>query len=150
MSHDYDDELERSTERRSRRNPHMRDRSGAYAASEREDGYVNERERWESRQRKRQEAAERELDVMGDSRIYALPKQPRREYEQEDSRRAKEPDMLDEFEMGRVRVSSRRRTNADYEADMSDESPRSSAVRETAGSRAVRGSRRRPEKRRGS
>lgn len=138
MSHDYDDELERSTERRSRRNPHMRDRSGAYAASEREDGYVNERERWESRQRKRQEAAERELDVMGDSRIYALPKQPRREYEQEDSRRAKEPDMLDEFEMGRVRVSSRRRTNADYEADMSDESPRSSAVRETAGSRAVR------------
>ena len=138
MSHDYDDELERSTERRSRRNPHMRDSSGAYASSDREGGYANERERWERRQRQRQEAAERELDVMGDSRIYALPKQPKRQYEPEASGSTKEPDMLDELEMGRVRASSRRRNSADYETGASDESTRSSAVRETAGSRAVR------------
>ncbi|RHV67525.1 hypothetical protein DXB18_05250 [Clostridium sp. OM02-18AC] len=138
MSHDYDDELERSTERRSRRNPHMRDSSGAYASSDREGGYANERERWERRQRQRQEAAERELDVMGDSRIYAFPKQPKRQYEPEASGSTKEPDMLDELEMGRVRASSRRRNSADYETGASDESTRSSAVRETAGSRAVR------------
>ena len=60
MSHDFDDELERSTERRSRRNPRMRD-TAAYGSSGQEGGYASERERWESRQRKRQEAAEREL-----------------------------------------------------------------------------------------
>ena len=64
MSHDFDDELERSTERRSRRNPRMRD-TAAGASSGQEGGYASERERWESRQRKRQEAAERELGVMG-------------------------------------------------------------------------------------
>ena len=78
MSHDFDDELERSTERRSRRNPRMRD-TAAGVSSGQEGGYASERERWESRQRKRQEAAERELDVMGDSRIHAIPKQPKRE-----------------------------------------------------------------------
>ena len=56
MSHDFDDELERSTERRSRRNPRMRD-TAAYGSSGQEGGYASERERWESRQRKRQEAA---------------------------------------------------------------------------------------------
>ena len=50
---------------------------------DREGGYASEQERWESRQRKRQEAAEQELDVMGDSRIYAIPKQPKRERSQE-------------------------------------------------------------------
>ncbi|MFR5731001.1 MAG: hypothetical protein ACLUD2_02665 [Clostridium sp.] len=78
MSHDFDDELERSTERRSRRNPRMRD-TAAGVSSGQEGGYASERERWESRQRKRQEAAERELDVMGDSRIHAIPKQPKQE-----------------------------------------------------------------------
>ena len=106
MSHDYDDELERNAERRSRRNPHMRSTSGA---SSQEGGYRNERERWESRQRKRQEAAERELDVMGDSRIYALPPQSKRESMQESEGPAYEPDMLDEMNMGRK--TSRRRTN---------------------------------------
>lgn len=48
MSHDFDDELERSTERRSRRNPRMRDTKG-YGSSRQEDGYPSERERWESR-----------------------------------------------------------------------------------------------------
>ena len=107
MSHDYDDELERSTERRSRRNPRMRD-TAAGAQPGQEGGYASERERWESRQRKRQEAAERELDVMGDSRIHAIPKQPKQEEPRETSGRSKGPDV------------------------------RSSAARETAGSRAVR------------
>ena len=107
MSHDFDDELERSTERRSRRNPRMRD-TAAGASSGQEGGYASERERWESRQRKRQEAAERELDVMGDSRIHAIPKQPKQEEPRETSSRSKGPDV------------------------------RSSAARETAGSRAVR------------
>ena len=98
MSHDFDDELERSTERRSRRNPRMRD-TAAYGSSGQEGGYASERERWESRQRKRQEAAERELDVMGDSRIHAIPKQPKRESSQEPVSRSYAPDMLDEMEM---------------------------------------------------
>lgn len=150
MSHDFDDELERSTERRSRRNPRMRNTQG-YGSSRQEDGCPSERERWESRQRKRQEAAERELDVMGDSRIYAIPKQPKRESVQEPAGRRYEPDMLDEMEMGRGRAGSRRRSsmngetsfqaaagsdhgqNAAFDADV-----RSSAARETAGSRAVR------------
>lgn len=106
MSHDYDDELERNAERRSRRNPHMRSTSGA---SSQEGSYRNERERWENRQRKRQEAAERELDVMGDSRIYAIPSQPKRESAQEAAKSAYEPDMLDEMNMGGG--TSRRRTN---------------------------------------
>lgn len=162
MSHDFDDELERSTERRSRRNPRMRDTS----ASSGQDGrYASERERWESRQKKRQEAAERELDVMGDSRIYALPKQPKREAAQETSGWSKEPDMLDEFNMGRGGGASRRRSSsasadtervsrrssaARREAALADKETgfeenaaqdagvRSSAARETAGSRAVR------------
>lgn len=106
MSHDFDDELERSTERRSRRNPRMRD-TAAYGSSGQEGGYASERERWESRQRKRQEAAERELDVMGDSRIHAIPKQPKRESSQEPVSRSYAPDMLDEMEMGRGRGTSR-------------------------------------------
>ena len=92
MSHDFDDELERSTERRSRRNPRMRD-TAAYGTSGQEGGYASERERWESRQRKRQEAAERELDVMGDSRIHAIPKQPKQEEPRETSGRSKGPDV---------------------------------------------------------
>ena len=115
MSHDFDDELERSTERRSRRNPRMRD-TAAGVSSGQEGGYASERERWESRQRKRQEAAERELDVMGDSRIHAIPKQPKQEEPRETSSRSKGPDV------------------------------RSSAARETAGSRA--GSSSRKERRR--
>ena len=111
MSHDFDDELERSTERRSRRNPRMRD-TAAYGSSGQEGGYASERERWESRQRKRQEAAERELDVMGDSRIHAIPKQPKRESSQEPVSRSYAPDMLDEMEMGRGRGTSRRRGSA--------------------------------------
>lgn len=150
MSHDFDDELERSTERRSRRNPRMRDTKG-YGSSRQEDGYPSERERWESRQRKRQEAAERELDVMGDSRIYAIPKQPKRESVQEPAGRRYEPDMLDEMEMGRGRAGSRRRSSmsgetsfqaaagSDHGQDAAfDADVRSSAARETAGSRAVR------------
>ena len=150
MSHDFDDELERSTERRSRRNPRMRDTKG-YGSSRQEDGYPSERERWESRQRKRQEAAERELDVMGDSRIYAIPKQPKRESVQEPAGRRYEPDMLDEMEMGRGRAGSRRRSSMSGETSFQaaagsdhgqdagfDADVRSSAARETAGSRAVR------------
>ena len=150
MSHDFDDELERSTERRSRRNPRMRDTKG-YGSSRQEDGYPSERERWESRQRKRQEAAERELDVMGDSRIYAIPKQPKRESVQEPAGRRYEPDMLDEMEMGRGRAGSRRRRSMNGETSFQaaagsdhgqdaafDADVRSSAARETAGSRAVR------------
>ena len=150
MSHDFDDELERSTERRSRRNPRMRDMKG-YGSSRQEDGYPSERERWESRQRKRQEAAERELDVMGDSRIYAIPKQPKRESVQEPAGRRYEPDMLDEMEMGRGRAGSRRRSSMNGETSFQaaagsdhgqdaafDADVRSSAARETAGSRAVR------------
>ena len=150
MSHDFDDELERSTERRSRRNPRMRNTQG-YGSSRQEDGYPSERERWESRQRKRQEAAERELDVMGDSRIYAIPKQPKRESVQEPAGRRYEPDMLDEMEMGRGRAGSRRRSSmsgetsfqaaagSDHGQDAAfDADVRSSAARETAGSRAVR------------
>lgn len=150
MSHDFDDELERSTERRSRRNPRMRDTKG-YGSSRQEDGYPSERERWESRQRKRQEAAERELDVMGDSRIYAIPKQPKRESVQEPAGRRYEPDMLDEMEMGRGRAGSRRRSSMNGETSFQaaagsdhgqdaafDADVRSSAARETAGSRAVR------------
>lgn len=145
MSHDFDDELERSTERRSRRNPRMRD-TAAYGSSGQEGGYASERERWESRQRKRQEAAERELDVMGDSRIHAIPKQPKRESSQEPVSRSYAPDMLDEMEMGRGRGTSRRRGSA-VRADLGQENTgnracdsdiRSSAARETAGSRAVR------------
>ncbi len=150
MSHDFDDELERSTERRSRRNPHMRDTaaSGSYGW---EGGYASERERWESRQRKRREAAERELDVMGDSRIHAIQKQPKRESAQQPERRSYKPDMLDEVEMSRGRGTSRRRSStngaassrtaarSDYaETGASDANVRSSAARETAGSRAVR------------
>lgn len=150
MSHDFDDELERSTERRSRRNPRMRDTQG-YGSSRQEDGYPSERERWESRQRKRQEAAERELDVMGDSRIYAIPKQPKRESVQETAGRRYEPDMLDEMEKGRGRAGSGRRSSmsgetsfqaaagSDHGQDAAfDADVRSSAARETAGSRAVR------------
>lgn len=159
MSHDFDDELERSTERRSRRNPRMRD-TAAYGSSGQEGGYASERERWENRQRKRQEAAERELDVMGDSRIYAIPKQPKQERVEEPAGRNYEPDMLDELEMGRGRRTSRRRSSADNaertaryvrgtqenpdegyafaENGASDAEIRSSAARETAGSRAVR------------
>ena len=150
MSHDFDDELERSTERRSRRNPRMRDTKG-YGSSRQEDGYPSERERWESRQRKRQEAAERELDVMGDSSIYAIPKQPKRESVQEPAGRRYEPDMLDEMEMGRGRAGSRRRSSMNGETSFQaaagsdhgqdaafDADVRSSAARETAGSRAVR------------
>ena len=150
MSHDFDDELERSTERRSRRNPRMRDTKG-YGSSRQEDGYPSERERWESRQRKRQEAAERELDVMGDSRIYAIPKQPKRESVQEPAGRRYEPDMLDEMEMGRGRAGSRRRSSMNGETSFQaaagsdhgqdaafDADVRSSAARETAGNRAVR------------
>lgn len=150
MSHDFDGELERSTERRSRRNPRMRDTKG-YGSSRQEDGYPSERERWESRQRKRQEAAERELDVMGDSRIYAIPKQPKRESVQEPAGRRYEPDMLDEMEMGRGRAGSRRRSSMNGETSFQaaagsdhgqdaafDADVRSSAARETAGSRAVR------------
>ena len=150
MSHDFDDELERSTERRSRRNPRMRNTQG-YGSSRQEDGYPSERERWESRQRKRQEAAERELDVMGDSRIYAIPKQPKRESVQEPAGRRYEPDMLDEMEMGRGRAGSRRRSSMNGETSFQaaagsdhgqdaafDADVRSSAARETAGSRAVR------------
>ena len=92
MSHDFDDELERSTERRSRRNPRMRD-TAAGVSSGQEGGYASERERWESRQRKRQEAAERELDVMGDSRIHAIPKQPKRESSQEPVSRSYAPSL---------------------------------------------------------
>ena len=119
MSHDFDDELERSTERRSRRNPRMRD-TAAYGSSGQEGGYASERERWESRQRKRQEAAERELDVMGDSRIHAIPKQPKRESSQEPVSRSYAPDMLDEMEMGRGRGTSRRRGSA-VRADLGQE-----------------------------
>lgn len=150
MSHDFDDELERSTERRSRRNPRMRNTQG-YGSSRQEDGYPSERERLESRQRKRQEAAERELDVMGDSRIYAIPKQPKRESVQEPAGRRYEPDMLDEMEMGRGRAGSRRRSSMNGETSFQaaagsdhgqdaafDADVRSSAARETAGSRAVR------------
>ena len=150
MSHDFDDELERSTERRSRRNPRMRNTQG-YGSSRQENGYPSERERWESRQRKRQEAAERELDVMGDSRIYAIPKQPKRESVQEPAGRRYEPDMLDEMEMGRGRAGSRRRSSMNGETSFQaaagsdhgqdaafDADVRSSAARETAGSRAVR------------
>ena len=122
-----------------------------YGSSRQEDGYPSERERWESRQRKRQEAAERELDVMGDSRIYAIPKQPKRESVQEPAGRRYEPDMLDEMEMGRGRAGSRRRSSmsgetsfqaaagSDHGQDAAfDADVRSSAARETAGSRAVR------------
>lgn len=100
----------------------MRDVAGentAFANS----GYRSERERWELRQRKRQEAAERELDVMGDSRIHALPKAPRREPDPQEYQNEKEPDMLDELNMGRVRGTSRNRRAAQE---------RSRAFRETA------------------
>ena len=109
------------------------------SVSRQEDGYASERERWESRQRKRQEAAERELDVMGDSSIHKIPPQPRRESTRETADRNYEPDMLDEMNMGRGRRTSRRKSydgmeeNGAYDSDV-----RSSAARETAGSRAVR------------
>lgn len=138
MSHDFDDELEHSTERRSRRNPRMRD-TAAYGSSGQEGGYASERERWENRQRKRQEAAERELDVMGDSRIYAIPKQPKRESTQEPAGRSYEPDMLDEMELGLGRGTSRRRSSAaGAERRVSDADAHGGSARETAGSRAVR------------
>lgn len=148
MSHDFDDELERSTERRSRRNPNMRD-TAAYGSLRRESGYASERERWESRQRKRQEASERELDVMGDSRIHAIPSQPKRERPQKPTDRSYKPDMLDEIGSGRG--TSRRRSSVNgttssrgaarstyAEKGTFGANVRSSAARETAGSRAVR------------
>lgn len=100
----------------------MRDVAGENTASA-NSGYRSERERWELRQRKRQEAAERELDVMGDSRIHALPKAPRREPEPQEYQEEKELDMLDELNMGRVRGTSRSRRAAQE---------RSRAFRETA------------------
>ncbi|RHQ33411.1 hypothetical protein DWY84_05110 [Clostridium sp. AF27-2AA] len=83
---------------------------------------------------------------MGDSRIHAIPKQPKRESSQEPVSRSYAPDMLDEMEMGRGRGTSRRRGSA-VRADLGQENTgnracdsdiRSSAARETAGSRAVR------------
>ena len=123
MSHDFDDELEHSTERRSRRNPRMRENLSGESTASANGGYRSERERWELRQRKRQEAAERELDVMGDSRIHALPKAPRREPDPQEYQNERELDMLDELNMGRVRGTSRSRRAAQE---------RSRASRETA------------------
>ena len=117
MSHDFDDELERSTERRSRRNPRMREMGAEESASGSNGRYTNERERWERHQRRRQEEAERELNVMGDSRIHAIPKRPKREieFESQQSRRIKQPDMLDELEMENRRGARRRRQSVSYE-----------------------------------
>ncbi len=129
MSHDYDDELERTPERRSRRNPHMRNTSGT---SSQEGGYRNERERWENRQRRRQEAAARELDVMGDSNIYEIPSRPKREQAEEVQEQKYEPDMLDEMNMGRGtahrRTSTPRTTSGRTDRENAD--TRSSRIRE--------------------
>ncbi len=92
--------------------------------------------------RKQQSGAGRD----GRFRIHAIPKQPKRESRQEPVSRSYAPDMLDEMEMGRGRGTSRRRGSA-VRADLGQENTgnracdsdiRSSAARETAGSRAVR------------
>ena len=85
MNHDYDDELERGAERRSRRNPRQREiqdggqqpQSGASARSE--------RERWENRRRQSSEDIDHELDILGDPSVY--PVKPQGEMRQTADRR---------------------------------------------------------------
>lgn len=68
MNHDYDDELGRGAERRSRRNPRMRD-GGSGAQQPR-----SEKEKWESRRRQPYEDVDDGLDVLGDSSVHPIPK----------------------------------------------------------------------------
>lgn len=69
MNHDYDDELGRGAERRSRRNPKMRDGgSGVQPRSE--------KEKWESRRQQTYGQIDDELDVLGDPSVHPLPEVP--------------------------------------------------------------------------
>lgn len=66
MNHDYDDELGRGAERRSRRNPKMRDGgSGVQPRSE--------KEKWESRRQQAYGGMDDELDVLGDPSVHPIP-----------------------------------------------------------------------------
>lgn len=67
MNHDYDDELGRGAERRSRRNPRMRD--GGSNIQPR-----SEKEKWESRRQQPYRDVDDELDVLGDPSVHPIPK----------------------------------------------------------------------------
>ena len=83
MNHDFDeDETGRSPERRSRRNPKMRD--SASRQEERTEGTEtsrSEREIWENRTREQHadenQKPDSDLDVLGDSSVHPIPKQTR-------------------------------------------------------------------------
>lgn len=75
MNHDFDDELGKNTERRSRRNPKMRtaaDNAGDLTQGGTVGNGRQEKEIWESRQRAAAEQAEKALDIMGDATVHPL------------------------------------------------------------------------------
>lgn len=63
MNHDFDEELEHSTGRRSRRDPN----SAAARAAQ------SEREKWEQKQKEIQRQSTAELDVLGDKSVHPIP-----------------------------------------------------------------------------
>ncbi|MCI6888507.1 MAG: LCP family protein [Lachnospiraceae bacterium] len=77
MNHDYDEELGKNTDRRSRRNPRLRGSGeGADAVGQETGGGVRparqEKEIWEKRRQTSRRQAEQALDVMGDSAVHPL------------------------------------------------------------------------------
>ena len=75
MNHDFDDELGKNTERRSRRNPKMRtaaDDAGDLTQGGTVGNGRQEKAIWESRQRAAAEQAEKALDIMGDATVHPL------------------------------------------------------------------------------
>ena len=69
MSHDYDEDLERGGERRSRKNPRMRSDVSEASASE--------REKWERRQQILRQQEREQLDVLGDASVHPIPVDPK-------------------------------------------------------------------------
>lgn len=78
MSHDFDDELERSTERRSRRNPRMRD-TAAGVSSGQEGGYASERGALGEPPEKTPGGSRAGAGCDGRFPYPAIPKQPKQE-----------------------------------------------------------------------
>lgn len=75
MNHDYDEEVAKNTERRSRRNPRLKHGdAGAAQQSSAGTGRSDRQEKaiWEQRRRESEQQAAQALDVMGDSAVHPL------------------------------------------------------------------------------
>lgn len=75
MNHDYDEEVAKNTERRSRKNPRLK--NGDAGAAQQSSGGSRRSDRqekaiWEQRRRESEKQAEQALDVMGDSAVHPL------------------------------------------------------------------------------